>query len=178
RSRHESDDGPATIDNNADGRFPSPKVDSDQFLRIASWHNMSESEASTKISSRDIAETMRSWYRNVSRRKIFIILVILLVILFIAAVVLTIVLVVLPGHNNNHDFTAVIFTVTTPYTTASPTPLPYPTGYVVGTLFRYVPVGVAESLVPDSRGFTYRRQLLTWGNDTITMLETNTITQV
>ncbi|EYC44957.1 hypothetical protein Y032_0444g1563 [Ancylostoma ceylanicum] len=179
RSRHESVGDTSPKCSGRDQRFPSPMVDSGQFLRIVSWRDPSDSESSTPSPPpADIAGTMRSWYHGISRRKLFIILVILVVVLFIAAVIITIVLVfVLQGHSKkDHDFTAVVFTVTTlpPPTT---TPFPYLTGYVVGTLSRHVPIGVADSVEPDNRGFTFRQQLLVWGNNTLSLIGNNSVVQ-
>ncbi|CAJ0605387.1 unnamed protein product [Cylicocyclus nassatus] len=155
------------------GRFPSANVNSHQFLRIASW-DKADDNASTP-SNRNFAGTMRSWYRNISRRKLFIILIILLIVLFIAAVIITILFVViLPGHHDNHGFTAIVVSPTAAHTTTvTTTPLPYPTGYVVGTMSRYVAIGEVDSVMPDMRGYKYRKQLLTWGNDTLAVLSDN-----
>ncbi|KAL6736335.1 hypothetical protein Aduo_006699 [Ancylostoma duodenale] len=178
RSRHESVGEQSAKSCERDQRFPSPMVDSGQFLRIVSWRDPSDSESSTPTPQPDLAGTMRSWYHGISRRKLFIILVILVVVLFIAAVIITIVLVfVLQGHSKkDHDFTAIIFTVTTPLPPTT-TPFPYPTGYVIGTLSRHVPLGVVDSLKPDNRGFTFREQLLAWGNNTLSLVGNNSVAQ-
>ncbi|VDM80640.1 unnamed protein product [Strongylus vulgaris] len=178
RSRHDSlsEKSQRNDEREQNRRFPSSDVDSKQFLRIASWQKTSDSETSTIASEPDKGGTMLSWYRNISRRKFFIILIILLIVLFAAAIILTVVLVVvLPGrHHGDHDFTAIVFTPTIPYTTTVTTAsVPYPVGYVVGTVFRYIPLGKVDSVMPDTRGYTYRKQLLTWGNDTISVLADN-----
>ncbi|RCN46919.1 hypothetical protein ANCCAN_07098, partial [Ancylostoma caninum] len=175
RSRHESVGEHSVKNCERDQRFPSPMVDSGQFLRIVSWRDPSDSESSTPSPPPDIAGTMRSWYHGISRRKLFIILVILVVVLFVAAVIITIALVF--GHSkNDHDFTAIVFTVTTP-TPPTTTPFPYPSGYVIGTLSRHLPLGVVNSLEPDNRGFTFREQLLIWGNNTLSLVSNKSVVQ-
>ncbi|ETN72865.1 hypothetical protein NECAME_13703 [Necator americanus] len=155
-------------------------VDSGQFLRIASWREPSDSDTVTPTPSADtdIAGNMRTWYRNISRKKLFIIFVSLLVVLFIAAVIITVVLVLaLQNHNKNeHEFTAIVFTVTSP-STPTAAPFRYVPGYVIGTKFRYVPLGTVNSLVPDIRGFTFMDQLLIWGDDTLSVIRNDTVSQ-
>ncbi|KAK6738620.1 hypothetical protein RB195_020624 [Necator americanus] len=173
RSRHESLGEQSPKISARDSRFPSSMVDSGQFLRIASWREPSDSDTVTPTPSADtdIAGNMRTWYRNMSRKKLFIIFVSLLVVLFIAAVIITVVLVLaLQNHNKNeHEFTAIVFTVTSP-STPTAAPFRYVPGYVIGTESRYVPLGTVDSLVPDIRGFTFMDQLLIWGDDTLQMV--------
>ncbi|VDO89402.1 unnamed protein product [Heligmosomoides polygyrus] len=178
RIRHESvgEQSPKTSDR--ENRFPSPKVGSDQFLRIVSWQEPAESEQRTSPTpSSDIAGTVRSWCRNLSRRTLFIALIVLLAVLFIAAIVITLVVVfAIQGKHDDHSFTAIVFTMSTS-SPPTPTPFPYPVGFVVGTLSHYVPLGAVASLVPDTRAFTFQQELLAYGNSTLSLLRNGTVDQ-
>ncbi|WKX94894.1 hypothetical protein Q1695_011842 [Nippostrongylus brasiliensis] len=175
RVRHESVGERSPKTNDRELRFPSPQVDSDQFLKIVSWQEPVEPEqrASPLPSTSEIAGTVRSWYRGLSRRTLFIALIVLVAVLFIAAIVITLVL-ALPSHTSNHGFTAIVFTMSTS-SPPTPTPFPYPVGYVVATLSRYVALGTVTSLVPVTSAFTFKQQILAYGTDTAWLLSNSSI---
>ncbi|XGW09621.1 hypothetical protein V3C99_011698, partial [Haemonchus contortus] len=176
RGRHESVGEQTAKSRDMDHRFPSAEVDSDQFLKIVSWQeSVPDQQSPTQTSSVDITGTVRSWYRRLSRRTLFIGLLVLLTVLFIIAIVITLVVVfALKGDHHDHGFTAVVFTIPTT-SSPTPTPFPFPVGYVVGTSSRYVPLGSVSSLEPDTRAFAFRNQLLSYGNGSLSLINNNTI---
>ncbi|VDO44426.1 unnamed protein product [Haemonchus placei] len=176
RGRHESVGEQTAKSRDMDHRFPSAEVDSDQFLKIVTWQeSVPDQQSPTQTSSVDITGTVRSWYRRLSRRTLFIGLLVLLTVLFIIAIVITLVVVfALKGDHHDHGFTAVVFTIPTT-SSPTPTPFPFPVGYVVGTSSRYVPLGFVSSLMPDTRAFAFRHQLLSYGNGSLHLINNNTI---
>ncbi|KAK6014509.1 hypothetical protein OSTOST_20106 [Ostertagia ostertagi] len=161
RIRHESVGEQSAKSKDMEHRFPSPKVDSDQFLRIVSWQeSIPAQENPSPTPTSDIAGTVRSWYRSLSRRTLFIGLIVLLAVLFIIAIIITVVVVFVFENHDDHAFTAIVFTMSSS-SPPTPTPFPFPVGFVVGTLFRYIPLG----------------EFISYGNNSLSLLNNDTVSK-